>query len=72
VLSGCLTIPPTDAVRELACAQLDRFPLKASDALQLAAALVWCKQISRGRRFICNDRKLLAAATAAGFEVHSV
>jgi hypothetical protein len=65
-------IPPTDAVRELAFAQLDRFPLKASDALQLAAALVWCKQVPRGRRFICNDRQLLAAATAAGFEVHSV
>jgi predicted nucleic acid-binding protein len=72
LLLGCLMIPPTDAVEELASAQLDRFPLKASDALQLAAALVWCKQIPRGRRFICNDRQLLTAATAAGFEVHSV
>ena len=72
VLSGCLTIPPTDAVKELAFVQLDRFPLKASDALQLAAALIWCKQIPRGRRFICNDRQLLSAATATGFEVHSV
>jgi hypothetical protein len=33
-------IPPTDAVKEMAFAQLGRFPLKASDALQLAAALV--------------------------------
>jgi hypothetical protein len=72
LLSGCLMIPPTDVVKELAFAQLDRFPLKASDALQLAAALVWCKQIPRGRRFICNDRQLLTAATASGFEVHSV
>ena len=72
VLSACLMIPPTDAVKELAAAQMDRFPLNASDALQLAAALVWCKQIPRGRQFICNDRQLLGAATASGFEVHSV
>jgi hypothetical protein len=72
VLAGCLMIPPTDAVKELAFAQLIRFSLKASDALQLAAALVWCKQIPRRRRFICNDRQLFTAATASGFEVHSV
>ena len=72
MFTGSLIIPPTDAVKELASAQLERFPLKASDALQLAAALVWCKQSPRGRWFICNDRQLLTAATAAGFEVHSV
>jgi hypothetical protein len=65
-------IPPADAVKESALAQLDRFPLKASDALQLAAALVWCKQSPRGRCFVCNDRQLLTAASACGFEVHSV
>jgi hypothetical protein len=72
LLSASLMIPPTDTVKALASAQLDRFPLEAPDALQLAAALVWCKQIPRGRRFICNDRQLLAAATATGFEVKSV
>jgi prevent-host-death family protein len=72
LLSACIMIPPTDAVKELAYAQLDRFPLKASDALQLAAALVWCKQNPRGRWFVCNDRQLLTAAVASGFEVLSV
>ena len=72
LLSGSLMIPPADAVKESALAQLDRFPLKASDALQLAAALVWCKQSPRGRCFVCNDRQLLTAASACGFEVHSV
>ena len=72
LLSACLMITPTDAVKELASVQLDRFPLKASDALQLAAALVWCKQSSRGRWFVCNDRQLLAAAVACGFEALSV
>jgi predicted nucleic acid-binding protein len=72
LLSACLMIPPTDAVKESALTQLDRFPLKASDALQLAAALVWCKQNPRGRLFVCNDRQLVNAAAAAGFEVLSV
>jgi hypothetical protein len=71
LLSSSLVIPPADSVKESAFAQLDRFPLKASDALQLAAALIWCKQKPRGRWFVCNERQLLAAATAAGFEVQS-
>jgi hypothetical protein len=72
LLAGCVIIQPTDEVRALALEQLDRFPLKASDALQLAASLVWCKQSPRGRRFVSNHRRLLTAATAAGFEVRSV
>jgi predicted nucleic acid-binding protein len=72
LLSGCTIVPPSHAVLELALAQLDRFPLKAGDALQLAAALVWSRQRPRGRLLICNDKQLLSAATAAGFEVKSV
>jgi hypothetical protein len=70
LLKGGASVPPADAVRELALAQLDRFPLKAGDALQLAAALAWCRQRPRGRLLICNDRQLITAA--AGFEVTSV
>ncbi len=72
LLKGGASVPPADAVRELALAQLDRFPLKAGDALQLAAALAWCRQRPRGRLLICNDRQLITAAAAAGFEVKSV
>jgi hypothetical protein len=75
-LSGLLRasrcIEPVEIVRELALAQLDRFPLKAGDALQLAAALVWCRQRPRGRMFICNDRQLGSAADELGFDVASV
>jgi len=71
LLTACIIIQPTDNVRALAFVQLDRFTLKASDALQLAAALVWCRERPRGRLFVCNDRQLLGAATAAGFEVRS-
>ena len=65
-------IEPIEIVRELALAQLDRFPLKAGDALQLAAALVWCRQRPHRRTFVCNDRQLRSAADALGFEVAAV
>jgi predicted nucleic acid-binding protein len=75
-LSGLLRasrcIEPVEIVRELALAQLDRFPLKAGDALQLAAALVWCRQRPYRRKFICNDRQLHSAADELGFEVATV
>jgi hypothetical protein len=72
MLSASRCIEPVEIVRELALAQLDRFPLKAGDALQLAAALVWCRQRPHSRLFICNDRRLRSAAYELGFEVAAV
>lgn len=72
LLSTSKEILPSGAVREIALQQLQRFPLRAADALQLSAALAWSKERPRGRWFVCDDRRLAAAATAAGFEVHSV
>ena len=72
LLHGCTVVPPMDVLKELALIQIDRFPLKTGDALQLAAALVWCRQKPRGRWFVCNDRQLGAAALATGFTVESV
>jgi uncharacterized protein len=75
-LSAALTsskeILPSSNVRELAFRQLERFPLRAADALQLAAALVWCGERPRGHWFVCDDRRLAAAAAEAGFDVKSV
>ena len=68
LLASSREIQPTDMVRDLACTQLERFHLRASDALQLAAALVWCKQKPKERLFVCNDQRLLDAAMQAGFE----
>jgi len=65
-------ILPSVNVRESAYLQLERLPLRAADALQLAAALVWCGERPRGRWFVCADRRLAAAAVAAGFDVKSV
>lgn len=48
---------------------LDRYPLKAADALQLAAAFAWCGGNPEGRKFICLDRQLNRAAESEGFEI---
>jgi predicted nucleic acid-binding protein len=72
LLSISKEILPSGNVREIALQQLERFPLRAGDALQLAAALVWCGERPRGRWFVCVDRRLAAAAAAAGFAVQIV
>jgi uncharacterized protein len=60
-------VQPVPEVRELAEDRLDRHELRAADALQLAAALVWCNRRPSGHHFICLDRKLRMAARAEGF-----
>ena len=62
-------VEPVGEVRELAVEQLGRFDLRAADALQLAAALVWCNRRPARRVFICRDRRLALAARNAGFTV---
>lgn len=62
-------ILPSDAVRELARVALDSTDLRAADALQLAAALVWCRERPRQRLFLTSDQRLGAAADGAGFAV---
>jgi len=58
---------PTEALRAHAEALVDRFPLKAADSLQLAAALAWCGDSPQGRAFISGDKQLLLAASQLGF-----
>ena len=64
-----LEITLTEGLRVLAGRLLRRLPLRAGDAIHLAAALVWAKDEPRGRSFICLDRRLRAAAAAEGFRV---
>ena len=58
---------PTEHVRSLAESLPERLGLRAADGLQLAAALVWCRERPRERPFVCFDRKLCRAADEAGF-----
>lgn len=61
-------VTPGEALRETAERLLARHPLRSADALQLAAALEWCGQRTRGRVLVCGDSDLLAAAEVEGFD----
>ena len=60
-------VNPTEKVRNLAEVLLGRHSLRAADAVQLAAALVWCGERPARRVFVCLDRRLAQAAKEAGF-----
>jgi predicted nucleic acid-binding protein len=60
-------ILPGLPVRARAEDMIDRFPLHAADALQLAAAWEWCQGHPRNRTFISGDVQLLDAARHLGF-----
>jgi hypothetical protein len=56
-------------VRRLANDLSHKHELRATDALQLGSALVWCSQVPRRRLFITLDQQLARAAGALGFDV---
>jgi len=60
-------IVPTASVALGARILLERYPLRAADALQLAAALAWCEGKSSGKVFLTFDRRLSEAAAQVGF-----
>jgi uncharacterized protein len=62
-------IEPTDQVRRVATRLLRAYGLRAANALQLAAALVWMDHDPNGARFICVDKRLRDAAEREGFSV---
>lgn len=63
-------IQPTKRIRELARTFPAQYKMKAADSLQLAAALVWCKEQTKGKEFISGDEKLIKVAEIVGFTVH--
>jgi predicted nucleic acid-binding protein len=66
---GWNEIQPSEQLRTLAEALLDRFQLRAADSLQLAAAYRWAMHRPKDRTFIAGDKHLLDAAQSAGFHV---
>jgi uncharacterized protein len=60
-------VAPTDAVLDRAARLVGAHPLRAGDALQLAAALLWCDEHPRGHSFVCLDDRLRGAAQREGF-----
>jgi len=62
-------VQPADEIREIAERLLGVHRLRAADALQLAAAQVWCRHLPRGRHFVGADGHLSRAAETEGFTV---
>jgi hypothetical protein len=62
-------VQPTEEVRARAMRALSVHPLGTAAALQLAAALVWCRERPRGVSFVCLDEDLRLAAAIEGFLV---
>lgn len=66
---GWREIQPEEVVRDEAESLLSRFPLRAADALQLAAALRWAVGGPKDHPFVSGDAQLLDAAHKLGFQV---
>ena len=62
-------VQPGDALSALALRLLGVHPLRAADALQLAAAHLWTREKPGGKGFVCLDERLRTAAMLEGFEV---
>jgi hypothetical protein len=62
-------VQPGDELCALALRLLAAHPLRAADALQLAAALLWARGRPGGKDFVCLDERLRTAAILEGFAV---
>ena len=60
---------PSEAVRDIADRLLAVHPLRAADALQLSAAMVWCRQVPSGQALVTFDTRLREASHREGFTV---
>ena len=67
--SAWMEMQPNEALRNTAERLLAVHPLRAADALQLAAALTWCGQAPAGQDFVTFDRRLRDASFREGFTV---
>ena len=61
------TVSPSDELRRRAARLLAVHPLRAADALQLAAALLWCEEQPHSEGFVSLDVRLREAALKEGF-----
>jgi uncharacterized protein len=64
------TVAPTDELRSRAGRLVAAHSLRAADALQLAAAVIWCEEQPHGEGFVTLDARLAEAAASEGFIVH--
>jgi len=65
-------IQPAEMLRRKALQIVERFDLRAADALQLSAALEWCSDSPQSRIFLSADDRLIEAALLSGFDARRV
>ena len=70
--AGWHEVDPSDIVREVAARFLRVHPLRAADALQLAAAFIAAEQRPASLEMITLDERLASAAQKEGFTVIDV
>ena len=63
------SVGPSASIANDACSLLEMHPLRAADALQLAAALEACEHKPQGYVFVTADQRLADAARNTGFSV---
>lgn len=61
-------VQASNALRNNAAQLVERYDLKAADAIQLAAALNWCEGSPGGEIFLTVDQRLREAAVLSGFD----
>jgi predicted nucleic acid-binding protein len=61
-------VQASNALRNNAAQLVERYDLKAADAIQLAAALNWCEGSPDGEIFLTADQRLREAAVLSGFD----
>jgi predicted nucleic acid-binding protein len=62
-------VSPSDELRRRAGRLVASHPLRSGDALQLAAALIWCEEQPTDEGFVCLDDRLRDAARREGFRI---
>jgi len=68
-LEDAHVVAPGEPLRDRAHRLLAVHPLRAADALQLAAALVWAEEQPTGLELVTSDDRLRDAASREGFRV---
>jgi uncharacterized protein len=69
LIGDWMAVHESTSITSDACALLETYPLRAADALQLAAALEACDRKPQGYVFITADQRLADAARDTGFTV---
>jgi predicted nucleic acid-binding protein len=66
------TVSPSRSILVRARLLVETYPLRAADALQMAAALDYFETLPKGNVFITADQRLADAAHQSGFSVEFI